>query len=307
MPEEDFARARLVPVDRATKKAVPSKAIEVHFNPETLKLTRSNTIKAEPRGRGQRGDPAQHIDASSSKLAFDLVFDSTLEEDEAAGYKDVRQTTQKLIKTFMDPEEPQAGSGSAAPKPVPAPLCVFSWGSFFFAGIVESMNETIEFFSPNGVPLRAVLAVSMMADKFDYTPEPVRRAARATPDFVPVAPAAATPEAVSAAGGDPKAWRDTALYNGLETPRFPDSSALAVPGVSLSGSVGISGGISGGVSGGVTAGAAAGISGGMSAGISAPGPGFSFGGSAKLGTSVPGAFGGGVQLGGTASIRLGRK
>ncbi|MBK1657107.1 CIS tube protein [Paracraurococcus ruber] len=270
MPDQDFLRAKLIPADPKTRKAKPADAVPVHFNPESLKLTRSNGIKADTKGSGQRQNAAQHIDSSSSKLAFDLVFDTTLEEDEATGFKDVREVTRKLVKLFMDPGEPQA-SGGKAPKPVAAPLCVFSWGAFWFTGIVESMNETVEFFSPNGVPLRSVLAVSMTEDRFDFTPDAVKKMQRAQPDFVPVGLAGTAPDAAQAGGGDPTGWRDTALFNGLETPRFPDAAALAVPRLSLEGSVGLS-----------------------------------FGASASLGTGIKGAFGGGVSLGGTAALRLGR-
>ena len=37
----------------------------------------------------------------------------------------------------------------------------FSWGSFLFTGYIESLGETIELFSSDGVPLRATITLSM--------------------------------------------------------------------------------------------------------------------------------------------------
>jgi hypothetical protein len=43
----------------------------------------------------------------------------------------------------------------------PPPGCRFHWGTFLFEGIVDSINENLEYFSEQGVPLRASLAVSI--------------------------------------------------------------------------------------------------------------------------------------------------
>ncbi|MCQ8119904.1 hypothetical protein, partial [Methylomonas rosea] len=111
-------------------------------------------------------------------------------------------------------------------------------------------------------------------------------------------------------------WRDTSLFNGIESPRMPSLSVVAVPSLSLSASVGISGGVGFGVSAGVN------ISGSISANVSASlsasvnvgggavggstssaggakatqqavppaSPAFKFGNSASLGTGIEGAF-----------------
>ncbi len=55
-----------------------SKHIDVQFNPATLRVTLSNTLKADNRaGSGGSGAAAQYIDKSESTLAVELVFDTT--------------------------------------------------------------------------------------------------------------------------------------------------------------------------------------------------------------------------------------
>ena len=116
----------------------------------------------------------------------------------------------------------------------------------------------------------------------------------------------------------PGSWRDNAMFNGIESPRLPSATSLALPSVGLSASsgFGISGGagigsnLGGGISGGSNATLSAGpiavgpdsgplssTGSGPSAGTSASGtpaptvtPSFKFGNSAALGTRIPGAF-----------------
>lgn len=40
-------------------------------------------------------------------------------------------------------------------------MVLFEWGSFKFQGLVESYKETIDFFAPTGVPLRASINLTL--------------------------------------------------------------------------------------------------------------------------------------------------
>ena len=64
---------------------------------------------------------------------------------------DVRQKTLFLV-TLTRPQSSTVSNG----RPVR-----FSWGSFLFNGCIDSLGETIDLFSPDGVPLRATVALSL--------------------------------------------------------------------------------------------------------------------------------------------------
>jgi hypothetical protein len=142
---------------------------------------------------------------------------------------------------------------------------------------MQSFDETLDFFSPEGTPLRATVALKLSEDRYQFRQGQARKSDRETPTLGSSG-GGGVGDANKQAGKDERAWRDTALYNGLESPRIGAGVGVSVPGASLSASVGASAGISAGL--GVGASAKADI---------AP-PGFSFGASASLGTSIPGAF-----------------
>ncbi|MDH5625017.1 MAG: hypothetical protein OEY21_02830, partial [Nitrospira sp.] len=104
-------------------------AITVHFNPTSLRLSIANTLGAS----GESGDTKQYVTGSSATLTMELTFDTT---DVGT---DVRGATQQ-IASFMEPDEQR----------IPA-IVRFEWGTFVFQGMVQSYQETIDFFSPSGV------------------------------------------------------------------------------------------------------------------------------------------------------------
>ena len=132
--------------------------VKVQFNPESLKVTFTNQL-VEPKG----GNPAsgnggrQFVGAGTTKLALQLWFDVNVQE-EGPVVDDVRRKTQE-IEYFMT-----AQSDLVAP-----PGVRFRWGTFIFDGMIESMDETIEFFSPDGKPLRASISLTLSQQKILVT------------------------------------------------------------------------------------------------------------------------------------------
>jgi hypothetical protein len=179
---------------------------------------------------------------------------------------------------------------------------LFEWGSFKFQGIVESYRETIDFFSSEGMPLRASVNLTMTAQTIVFSAD--KAAARDTAVDVPSS--AGNASEVAAAGGNPDAGRGLAAANGLESMRFSTGPLTIDASVKLGGPVafagagaglgiGVSGGASFGVGGGASFGASAGASFRVNAGAGATltiaGP--AFGGSASRGVpATMGAFAG---------------
>src|SRR5688572_16472621 len=152
--------------DKNQRTELVGDPVPVQFNPETLKVSYSN----QKAGGDQRGGSAiQFVGAGTTKLSFDLWFDVTAAPvDQGAGgggqsqpVTDVRRLT-KQINDFIVPEE-TGNKDKFLPKAVR-----FLWGTFLFDGIMESMNENLEFFSEDGKPLRASVSVTLTQQEIQF-------------------------------------------------------------------------------------------------------------------------------------------
>jgi hypothetical protein len=158
---------------------------------------------------------------------------------------------------------------------------MFQWGTYQFQGIMDSFKETIDFFSADGVALRALVSIqlSRQDNVFD---EGANLSGPTTAGSL--VPSSSGDSALSMAtrGGDPSAQRQLGTDNGLDSLRFTGGASMQVSaGIQLnppaafvtnsstSASAGLNLGISGGISAGVSVGGSAGISIGASAGASA--------------------------------------
>jgi hypothetical protein len=212
-----IVKATLVPVDGDTD--LVSDAVTVHFNPTSLRLQIQNTLRADTTGGGNRSTAAQHVESSSSSLAIELLFDTTVATGGDAAGSDVRSKLKLIVERFIKPD------GDRPPK-----RCRFQWGqNFSFVGMITTYSETLDFFSPEGVPLRASLSLSLVEDRFEY-PEPGGGTPqRRRPRFTRAAPDQPLAGALPAAGAAPSDWRAHALANGIENPRMPGVEGLALP------------------------------------------------------------------------------
>jgi hypothetical protein len=222
---------------------------------------------------------------------MDLVFDTT--EDG----RDVREDTGQLKEMAVVP-------GEATTKP---PRVRFTWGRFAYEGVIESLGETLEFWSSEGVPLRALVQLAISGVGADTVAAGAENA-RAAIASAPQGGFGATDVARQA--GDPGAGRQVAAVNGLESMRMIGGGAVAVgggvqlkaaAGFKLSAGAGASVGFGFGASAG--GGAAAGFGAGAGAGFGAPaGAGFGASAGARFGASAGAGIGAaaGAGLGATA-------
>lgn len=211
MPTPTLARAKFRSKDGKLEE------FEVHFNPVSLDYTITNTLEPSKKGR-----PAQHVSESTGKLTMELVFDTTDTGE------DVRVYTEKVAKLM----QPAPGKkGKQAP-----PVVVFSWGTYSFEGLLESFKEKIDFFSIDGVPLRATVGLTMSRqDKvFDNTSSPTG-AADETVEF-PLA-SAGTMEDIAGRAGAPGAAAAIAAANQQESLKSTGASgqfeSLRAPGAAI--------------------------------------------------------------------------
>jgi hypothetical protein len=244
-----LSKAWLIELDEKLIKAKDGgKSIPVQFNPESLKVTYANQL-VEPKGGDKAAGTAgrQFVGAGTTKLALQLWFDVTAMDEvirsDDAGHTntgeqgivdDVRRLTQHVV-FFMTPQETQKD-----PKQLTPPGLRFEWGSFSFNGIVEGMEETLEYFSADGKPLRANITMTLTQQKIL-----ARDASKDSKDFVaptsghkPLKVAKAGDSLQGMAGAKGKDdWQGIAAANGIEDPlRMPAGSF-----VDLNASVGVGG------------------------------------------------------------------
>ena len=246
MPESvKLVKAELQEIDLAKPQEKPTKKVPVQFNPESLKVSFANQIQTPEGGSGdQRGGAAQQfVGAGTTKLTLQLWFDVNAPQ-EGEAVQDVRKMTEK-VTYFITPKPDAKDKKKFLP-----PGVRFIWGSFQFDGIMESLEESLEFFSSEGIPLRSSMTLNLTQQKIDTYKFPKNASEKkdlhGTRPLTPVEKGATAQSLASNAGkGDD--WQSVAAANGIENPRQLQAGML----LDMDAKVGVSGGMAGGVGGSV--------------------------------------------------------
>jgi LysM repeat protein len=157
---EQLQKASLV----ATYSNGSMEVFDVAFNPTEFTLDKGAQI-AEIAIPGLDSPLLQFVRGQNEKMSVDLFFDTT-EHGTGAGATSVTTLTDpiySLVKIEPDGHAP--------------PVCTFVWNASFpgadlpaaagnqrrtsFQCVVESVKQKLSFFSPEGVPLRATLTLSL--------------------------------------------------------------------------------------------------------------------------------------------------
>ena len=208
--------------------------VPVQFNPASLQVEISNSTSPQ----SGTGSTSQTATQTSAKLGLDLLFDTTHSGD------DVRSITRRLRAAVRDPDA-SGDAPAAGAAPYTPPSLRFEWGTFCFTGIADGYRETLDFFSAEGVPLRAQVAMSLKEQPGAFSAleadNPAAAAASRARSGAVELPGGASD--LAAAGGDLRAARAIASANGEASLRFSASASLAVTGgVQLQAAVGFAGG-----------------------------------------------------------------
>ena len=223
-----LAHAQFIELDAdfAAEKS-GGKKVAVQFNPESLKVSFANQL-VQPEGGDQAAGSSgrQFVGAGTTKLALTLWFDVTAMASDP--FDDVRRLTTEVIH-FMTPSPIPGDKKKLVP-----PATRFSWGNFIFDGILEGLEETLEFFRPEGKPLRAQMSLTLGQQKILVTAF-TGEGRLPTPGQAPLAPAregdslqqmagrgglsislSVGVSAGGSAGGS--SWKAVATANGIEDP-----------------------------------------------------------------------------------------
>jgi Contractile injection system tube protein len=244
---QQLAKAQLIELDSKLKNPkADGKKTTVQFNPETLKLSYANQL-GQPGAGGKTGGAApsaapapagdqaggaarQYVGSSTTKLSLQLWFDVTGQGGDAA---DVTKLTEG-VAYFMKPQ-PLGDNKELLP-----PNVRLLWGAFQFDGTFDSLEETFEFFSNDGRPLRANLSLTMSQQQIQlaFTPEGGAPfgGAGGGPGTRPLtpAPAGATLQGLAAGIGAAASWQSIAAANGIENPRLLQPGQLVDLNLSVS-------------------------------------------------------------------------
>ncbi len=219
-PPGNLAKARLQEVKwegDQLKEVTPKYEVKVQFNPETVSLSYST----QKSGGDQRGGAAiQYSGPGTTKLTMDLWFDVTALEGERVGkFDDVKKLTDEVLY-FIKPKK--AKDDGKNPQYVPPGIRIV-WGKFIFAGVMDSLNEKLEFFSEDGRPLRAMLSIGVTGQliKLEAKADEGKPGGAAAPGTRPLQAAKSGEPLQQMAGkkglgGD---WKKIAAANGIENPR----------------------------------------------------------------------------------------
>lgn len=199
----------LKPVVPVTDRIIP-----ICFNPTEYQIQRANTF-AEIAIPGLETPPIQFIRGAGEKLTTEFLVDTsdTLE--------DVRVRYVNKLRGLLN-----INAELHAP-----PIVKFVWNTEIFRGVIESLNTSYTLFTPEGIPLRAKLAVSLK----EYRPVEVqvKEIKKNSPDVEKtyVVRRGDTLSSIAAAlYKDAGLWRVIARRNGIQDPRrLQPGRSLAVP------------------------------------------------------------------------------
>ena len=193
---------------------VPDPRIPLRFNPSEYQLQKSNNF-AEIGIPGLESPPIQFVRGAAEKLSLELLADTsdTLE--------DVREKYVNKLRNLM-----RLNADTHAP-----PIVAFTWDTQVFKGVLESLTITYVLFSPDGVPLRAKLSVTLK----EYRPAAVqfRESPTFSPDFDKTFVVRRGDTLSGIAGQvfrDPSRWREIARANDVVDPRrIRPGDAVRIP------------------------------------------------------------------------------
>ena len=158
-----LAKAELIEARRrtSTTRSPAARTVEVQFNPETLKVTLRQPDRAARRAatrRGQRRPPVRRRRHHQARPA--AVVRRRRAMDEETPVDDVRRLTQKVV-FFMTPQKSEADPKKlvAARRPLPLGHRSCSTASS------RRSRRSLEFFSPDGKPLRASITLTLSQQK----------------------------------------------------------------------------------------------------------------------------------------------
>jgi hypothetical protein len=185
------------------RPVVPNPIIPLCFNPTEYQISKANMF-AEIPIPGLETPLIQYIRGDSEKLSLEALVDTSDTLD------DVRVTYVKKLRALMS-----INGQEHAP-----PLVAFVWDRPVLTGVLDSLSVSYVLFTPEGIPLRAKLTMSLReyqlaADQDAQTP---KQSPNVEKSFV-VRRGDTLASISQALYRSPAHWRELASANGITDPR----------------------------------------------------------------------------------------
>jgi len=127
-------------VEKAKIKVLDTgEEISVMFNPNEYTVSTMATVSGE-------GSEIQFQKVNVKDFTVSLLFDTYEKQT------DVRDETERISSLLVPTVE-----GKETKRP---PICLFSWGSFAYKGIIYKIDQNFTMFLSAGIPVRAKLTVT---------------------------------------------------------------------------------------------------------------------------------------------------
>ncbi len=202
--------------------------LECWLNPTQYSIAKANDWTTRP-VVGTSLPQAQFAGGHARELALELLFDATPDGD-------VSTATDQLF-TIMEVDQSLAAGGANQARP---PTITLSWGSFTsFKAVCRHLHVQFELFSPDGTPIRALAALTLVQVEKDArsgggTPaaaqNPTTRADQRVRSHT-VRDGDSLPLLAFEYLGDPTRWREIAVASDIDDPlRLERGRTLEIPG-----------------------------------------------------------------------------
>lgn len=226
----------MITFHRLDKNLRRTLAVRASFNPTEVTFNKGVQI-AEQAVPGLDSPILQFVRGQNETLAMDLFFDTT---DAGMSGNDAEPVTEKtdrfyqLVKIDRASHAPPVVEVTWGDSDLPGSHMTGSWASqnrTSFRCLVESVQQRLTLFSPEGVPLRAVLSVKLR--EYVTLEDQIKKLRLESPDHTHrrVVRRGDTLSAIAAeAYDDPALWRPIADHNELVDPmNLPEGLVLEIP------------------------------------------------------------------------------
>ena len=192
--------------------------IPVLFNPAEYDISRSVNY-AKLSIPGTDSPIMQFINGGETSLSLTLYFDTQ---------NDYIPKTSDDVRDYMQPIMRALWIDGKLHAP---PEAAFSWGSFFFKGVITNAKQSFTMFLPSGIPVRAKLDLTFTSN--EDTEDTRKSSPFESPDRTKARRAekgAQLWRIADAEYGNPKYWRIIADFNKIYNPRkLPEGRLLQLP------------------------------------------------------------------------------
>lgn len=200
-------------------------SFDAHFNPTEYTLVKAAQI-AEIGIPGIDSPVLQFIRGQNERLTLDLLFD-TAEQGMGADATDVTTLTRHVYALVK-----------IVPKTHAVPRFRVTWGKgISFVAIAEQVQQKFSLFSPEGIPLRATVSLSLR--EYKTLDDQLRELKLQSTDHTKVSVVVRGETLADIAAreyGDPSAWRPIADRNQVADPRRPEpGTTLVIPPLDIRG------------------------------------------------------------------------